>query len=71
MAMPSPANTALRDDLEVSAEEGLTASVPLFAEDELPKPLERWFFGTSPDLARRAASRRGATATPCLHPLRA
>ena len=42
------ANTALRDDLEVSAEEGLTASVPLFAEDELLKPLERWFFGHKP-----------------------
>jgi hypothetical protein len=42
------ANTALRDDLEVSAEEGLTAAVPLFAEDELLKPLERWFFGHKP-----------------------
>jgi hypothetical protein len=42
------ANTALRDDLEVSAEEGLTESVPLFAEDELLKPLERWFFGHKP-----------------------
>ena len=39
------ANTALRDDLEVSAEEGLRTAVPLFAEDELLKPLERWFFG--------------------------
>lgn len=42
------ANTALRDDLEVSAEEGLTESVSLFAEDELLKPLERWFFGHKP-----------------------
>jgi hypothetical protein len=42
------ANTALRDDLEVSAEEGLTKTVPLFAEDELLKPLERWFFGHKP-----------------------
>ncbi len=42
------ANTALRDDLEVSAEEGLTEPVPLFAEDELLKPLERWFFGHKP-----------------------
>ncbi len=42
------ANTALKDDLEVSAEEGLTESVPLFAEDELLKPLERWFFGHKP-----------------------
>jgi hypothetical protein len=44
----SAANTALRDDLEVSAEEGLSATVPLFAEDELLKPLERWFFGRKP-----------------------
>jgi hypothetical protein len=42
------ANTALRDDLEVSAEEGLRTAVPLFAEDELLKPLERWFFGHKP-----------------------
>ncbi len=42
------ANTALRDDLEVSAEEGLTERVPLFSEDELLKPLERWFFGHKP-----------------------
>jgi hypothetical protein len=44
----SAANTALRDDLEVSAEEGLSATVPLFDEDELLKPLERWFFGHKP-----------------------
>jgi hypothetical protein len=44
----SAANTALRDDLEVSAEEGLSPTVPLFAEDELLKPLERWFFGHKP-----------------------
>ena len=42
------ANTALRDDLEVSAEEGLRERVPLFSEDELLKPLERWFFGHKP-----------------------
>jgi hypothetical protein len=42
------ANTALRDDLEVSAEEGLTEAVPLFAEEDLLKPLERWFFGHNP-----------------------
>jgi len=42
------ANTALRDDLEVSAGEGLTDTVPLFIEDELLKPLERWFFGHKP-----------------------
>jgi hypothetical protein len=39
------ANNALRDDLAVSVEEGLNENVPLFAEDELLKPLERWFFG--------------------------
>jgi hypothetical protein len=42
------ANNALRDDLEVSAEEGVAEQVPLFAEDELLKPLERWFFGHKP-----------------------
>ena len=42
------ANTALSDDLEVSAEEGLTDPVRPFAEDELLKPLERWFFGHKP-----------------------
>ena len=39
------ANNALRDDLAVSSEEGLNENVLLFAEDELLKPLERWFFG--------------------------
>jgi hypothetical protein len=39
------ANNALRDDLAVSSEEGLNENVSLFAEDELLKPLERWFFG--------------------------
>jgi hypothetical protein len=39
------ANNALRDDLAVSVGEGLNERVPLFVEDELLKPLERWFFG--------------------------
>jgi hypothetical protein len=39
------ANNALRDDLAVSVEEGLNENVPLFTDDELLKPLERWFFG--------------------------
>lgn len=39
------ANNALEDDLKVSAEEGLSEPVAPFAEDELLKPLERWFFG--------------------------
>ena len=42
------ANNALSDDLEVSAEEGVKEDVKPFAEDELLKPLERWFFGHSP-----------------------
>jgi hypothetical protein len=42
------ANTALRDDLEVSAEEGLYEDVREFGEDDLLKPLERWFFGHKP-----------------------
>jgi len=39
------ANNALSDDLEVSAEEGVAEKVDLFSEEELLKPLERWFFG--------------------------
>jgi len=49
------ANRALFDDLEVSAEEGVNEDVKPFVEDELLKPLERWFFGHSPD----APGRRG------------
>lgn len=41
------ANNALSDDLEVSAEEGVDEKVEPFGEDELLKPLERWFFGHS------------------------
>jgi hypothetical protein len=39
------ANNALSDDASVSAEEGVDEGVPPFTEDELLKPLERWFFG--------------------------
>jgi hypothetical protein len=42
------ANNALRDDVEVSAEEGLNEDVREFREDDLLKPLERWFFGHKP-----------------------
>jgi hypothetical protein len=42
------ANNALRDDLVVSAEEGLNENVAEFRDDELLKPLERWFFGHKP-----------------------
>ena len=31
--------------LKVSAEEGVNEDVKAFDEDELLKPLERWFFG--------------------------
>ena len=41
----SAANSALEDDLKVSAGEGVNEAVAPFAEDELLKPLERWFFG--------------------------
>jgi hypothetical protein len=41
------ANGALRDDLSISAEEGVNENVRLFTEEELLKPLERWFFGRS------------------------
>jgi len=44
----SAANSALRDDLQVSAEDGLNESVSPFAEEDLLKPLERWFFGHKP-----------------------
>ena len=39
------ANNALSDDLQVSAGEGVNEDVQLFADEELLKPLERWFFG--------------------------
>src|SRR5919204_1627862 len=42
------ANNALRDDVEVSVEEGLNEEVRPFGEEELLKPLERWFFGHEP-----------------------
>lgn len=39
------ANNALRDDVLISAGDGVNEDVPLFEEEELLKPLERWFFG--------------------------
>jgi hypothetical protein len=42
------ANAALRDDRAVSEEEGIRERVPEFADDELLRPLERWFFGHPP-----------------------
>jgi hypothetical protein len=39
------ANNALSDDLQISAGDGVNEEVPPFVEDELLKPLERWFFG--------------------------
>ena len=41
------ANNALTDDLEVSADDGVEERVKRFNEEELLKPLERWFFGHS------------------------
>ena len=41
------ANNALSDDLEISAGDGVNENVERFSEDELLKPLERWFFGRS------------------------
>ena len=42
------ANNALQDDLVVSAEDGVTETVRPFREEDLLKPLERWFFGHNP-----------------------
>jgi hypothetical protein len=42
------ANNALSDDLEVSAGEGVNEDVRPFEDDDLLKPLERWFFGHNP-----------------------
>jgi hypothetical protein len=42
------ANNAITDDLRVSAGDGVDERVSLFSEEELLKPLERWFFGHSP-----------------------
>jgi hypothetical protein len=42
------ANGALVDDLAVSVEEGIREPVRHFRDDELLKPLERWFFGHPP-----------------------
>ena len=39
------ANAALRDDLEVSEQDGLGERVRPFEREELLRPLERWFFG--------------------------
>jgi hypothetical protein len=43
------ANDALRDDLAVSKAEGVNEHVAEFADDELLRPLERWFFGHPPN----------------------
>ena len=42
------ANNALSDDLAVSSEEGIDQKVRPFTEEDLLKPLERWFFGHEP-----------------------
>ena len=42
------ANKALREDLAVSSEEGVDERVTEFLDEELLRPLERWFFGHPP-----------------------
>jgi len=42
------ANNALTDDLQISRGDGVNENVALFEEEELLKPLERWFFGHKP-----------------------
>ncbi|HYX84774.1 MAG TPA: hypothetical protein VE777_07375 [Gaiellales bacterium] len=42
------ANDALAADLEVSRDDGRVQDVKPFAEPELLQPLERWFFGHTP-----------------------
>jgi hypothetical protein len=42
------ANNALKDDLRVSAGDGVNERVDGFEREELLKPLERWFFGHTP-----------------------
>jgi hypothetical protein len=42
------ANNALKDDLRVSAGDGINEDVDGFEREELLKPLERWFFGHTP-----------------------
>lgn len=42
------ANRALREDLAVSREEGVNERVREFEDEELLRPLERWFFGHPP-----------------------
>lgn len=42
------ANNALSDDLQISRGDGVNEDVALFDEEELLKPLERWFFGHKP-----------------------
>jgi hypothetical protein len=42
------ANEALEDDLAVSRSEGLAQHIARFSDDELLRPLERWFFGHEP-----------------------
>jgi hypothetical protein len=41
------ANNALSDDLQISVGDGVDEHVESFREEELLKPLERWFFGRS------------------------
>ena len=42
------ANNALSDDQLISARDGVPQDVRPFTEEELLRPLERWFFGHKP-----------------------
>ena len=42
------ANNALSDDREISLRDGIVEDAQPFTEEELLRPLERWFFGHNP-----------------------
>jgi hypothetical protein len=48
------ANRAVRDDLAVSRGEGVNEHVTEFLDEDLLRPLERWFFGHPPNSAPRS-----------------
>ena len=49
------ANGALADDLQISVGDGVAEAIEPFTEEELLKPLERWFFGHQPNPRRPEA----------------
>ena len=50
------ANDALTDDRQISLRDGLNEDVDPFTEEELLRPLERWFFGHNPTPREQRAS---------------